>query len=68
MRDHGISQRQACRLVGVDPKDPKTVQRERPPDRTEIRKEMQEIARKRRRSDYRRIGVVLERKGMRMNH
>ena len=38
MRDHEISQRRACRLVGVDPK---TVRRERPPDYAEIRKEMQ---------------------------
>ena len=65
MRDHGISQRRACRLVGVDPK---TVRRERPPDCPEIRKEMQEIAGKRRRFGYRRIGVLLERKGMKMNH
>ncbi|MFI0397048.1 IS3 family transposase [Paracoccus jiaweipingae] len=65
MRDHDISQRRACRLVGVDPK---TVRRERPPDCAGIRKEMQEIAGKRRRFGYRRIGVLLERKGMSMNH
>ena len=65
MRDNEISQRRACRLVGVDPK---TVRRERPPDCAEIRKEMQEIAGKRRRFGYRRIGVLLERKGMVMNH
>ena len=65
MRDHDISQRRACRLVGVDPK---TVRRERPPDCADIRKEMQEIAAKRRRFGYRRIGVLLERKGMSMNH
>jgi putative transposase len=35
MRDHKISQRRACDLVGVDPK---TVRRERPPDHAEIRK------------------------------
>ena len=61
MRDHDISQRRACRLVGVDPK---AVRRERPPDCPEIRKEMQEIAGKRRRFGYHRIGVMLERKGM----
>ena len=60
MRHHDISQRRACKLVGIDPK---TVRRERPPDCGEIRKEMQEIAGKRRR-----IGVLLERKGMIMNH
>jgi len=65
MRDHDISQRRACRLVGVDPK---TVRRERPPDSVDIRTEMQEIAGKRRRFGYRRIGVLLERKGMIMNH
>ena len=65
MRDHDISQRRACRLVGVDPK---TVRRDRPPDSAEIRKEMQEIAGKRRRFGYRRIGILLERKGMIMNH
>lgn len=79
MRDYDISQRRACRLVGVDPK---TVRRERPSrlprhskrsfdergDCADIRKEMQEIAGKRRRFGYRRIGVLLERKGMIMNH
>ena len=65
MRDHDISQRRACRLVGVDPK---TVRRDRPPDNPEIRKEMKAVAAKRRRFGYRRIGVMLERKGMIMNH
>ena len=61
MRDHDISQRRACQLVGVDPK---TVRRTRPPDCAEIREEMKEIAGKRRRFGYRRIGILLERKGM----
>ena len=65
MRDHDISQRRACILVGVDPK---TVRRERPPDNPEIRKEMGQIAEKRRRFGYRRIGILLARKGMTMNH
>tara|TARA_B100001109_G_C18810589_1_gene449506 strand:+ start:369 stop:1226 length:858 start_codon:yes stop_codon:yes gene_type:complete len=65
MRDHDISQRRACQLVGVDPK---TVRRTRPPDCAEIREEMKEIAGKRRRFGYRRIGILLERKGMLMNH
>ena len=65
MRDHDISQRRACRLVGVDPK---TVRRERPSDCPEVRKAMKEIAEKRRRFGYRRIGILLERKGMTMNH
>tara|TARA_B100002051_G_C16647321_1_gene591958 strand:+ start:373 stop:1068 length:696 start_codon:yes stop_codon:yes gene_type:complete len=78
MRDHDISQRRACQLIGVDPK---TVRRTRPPERAiegaigsspmaspEIREEMKEIAGKRRRFGYRRIGILLERKGMTMNH
>ena len=65
MRDHDISQRRACTLVGVDPK---TVRRERPPDNPEIRKEMGQIAEKRRRFGYRRIGILLARKGITMNH
>lgn len=64
VRDHDISQRRACVLVGVDPK---TVRRERPPDNLEIRTTMQEIAAVRRRFGYRRIGLLLERRGMLMN-
>ena len=64
LRDHPISQRRVCVLVGVDPK---TVRRDRPPDNQEIRKEMNVIAEKRRRFGYRRIGVMLERVGMVMN-
>ena len=64
LRDHPISQRRVCVLIGVDPK---TVRREKPPDNPEIRLEMNKIAEKRRRFGYRRIGVMLERKGMIMN-
>jgi len=64
MKDHPISRRRACVLIGVDPK---TVRRDRPPDNPEIRLEMNKIAEKRRRFGYRRIGVMLERKGMVMN-
>ena len=48
--------------------DPKAVRRERPSDHLEIRQEMKEIAGKRRRSGYRRISELVERKGMIMNH
>ena len=64
MKDHPISQRRACVLIGVDPK---TVRRERPPDNPEIREEMHKIAEKRRRFGYRRVGIMPERKGMIMN-
>jgi putative transposase len=65
MRDFQVSQRRACVLIGVDPK---TVGRERPPDHGAIREAMRGIAGQRRRFGYRRIGVMLERKGMSMNH
>lgn len=65
MREHDVSQRRACALAGVDPK---TVRRERPPDNPEIREEMRKLAEKRRRFGYRRIGILLERKGIAMNH
>jgi putative transposase len=64
MRDHPISQRRVCVLIGVDPK---TVRREMPPDNPETRLEMNKIAEKRRRFGYWRIGVLLERVGMIMN-
>jgi len=64
MKDHPISQRRACVLIGVDPK---TVRRDQPPDNPEIRLEMNKIAEKRRRFGYRRIGVLPERVGMVMN-
>lgn len=61
---HGISQRRACRLIGVDPK---TVRRPERKDDAEVRTRMKEIAAHRRRFGYRRIGVLLAREGMVMN-
>ena len=65
MARHDISQRRACRLVSVDPK---TVRREPEPDNPEIRLRMRDIAGERRRFGYRRIGLMLEREGIEMNH
>jgi putative transposase len=59
------SQHRVCRLVTVDPK---TVRREPEPDNPEFRECMQKIAEKRRRFGYRRIGTLLEREGIIMNH
>lgn len=65
MADHDMSQRRACRLIGVDPK---TVRRVRVPDNPQIRQRMHEIASERRRFGYRRVGLMLEREGHVMNH
>jgi len=65
MSKHGISQRRACRLAGVDPK---TVRRVRVPDNPEIRLRMRELAGERRRFGYRRIALMLEGEGIKMNH
>jgi len=65
MADYDVSQRRACRLVGVDPK---TVRRKRVPDCPEIRQRMRQIASERRRFGYRRIGQMLKREGITMNH
>lgn len=62
---YAISQRRACRLVSVDPK---TVRRDPPPDHPEVRARMREIAAARRRFGYRRVGLMLAREGIVMNH
>ena len=65
LRDYEIAPLRACVLIGVDPK---TVRRDRPPDHRAIREAMKDVAGKRRRFGCRRIGVMLERQGMIMNH
>jgi putative transposase len=61
---HGLSQRRACTLVGVDPK---TVRKADTRDNEAIRARMKAIAEQRRRFGYRRIGLMLEREGVKMN-
>jgi len=65
MREHGFSQRRACRLIEVDPK---TVRRTAAPDAPEVRERLRQLAGERRRFGYRRLGILLEREGVSMNH
>jgi putative transposase len=66
MEQHGLSQRRACRLVGIDHSTLRY--RSRRADDTELRKRLRELALARRRLGYRRLGWLLAREGHSMNH
>ena len=63
---HGLSERRACRLVGVS----RRVIRHEPtrPDDGALRQRLRELTAERRRFGYRRLGYLLARKGMKPNH
>jgi len=66
MERHGLSQRHACELVGLDRSTLRY--RCRRPEDTAIRERLRELAAERRRFGYRRLGWMLAREGQRMNH
>ena len=66
MERHGLSQRHACRLVGID-RSTLRYQGKRPDDST-LRQRLRELAAERRRFGYRRLGWMLAREGHAMNH
>jgi putative transposase len=66
MEGHGLSQRRACRLVGIG-HSTLSYQRRRGGDEA-IRKRLRELAAQRRRFGYRRLGWLLAREGQVMNH
>ena len=63
---HEVSQRRACRVIGVD----RTSIRYRGhrPDDGSVRARLRELAAVRRRFGYRRLHVLLDREGIRVNH
>jgi putative transposase len=65
MAERGLSQRHVCRLLEVDPK---TVRRPERRGDEAVRARLRMLAGERRRFGYRRLGILLEREGMVMNH
>jgi len=66
MEGRGLSQRRACRLVGIG-HSTLSYQRRRASDDA-VRKRLRELAAQRRRFGYRRLGWLLAREGHSMNH
>ncbi len=66
MQEKSCSLRRACHLVGMNPKTFRYASR-RPSD-TDIRERLKELASQRRRFGYRRLGLLLEREGIKLNH
>lgn len=66
MHAHGLSQRRACRVMGMDPKSYRY--RSRRPDDRGLRDRLRAHAEARRRFGYRRLGILLAREGLRPNH
>ncbi len=63
---HEVSQRRACQVLDVDRSTVRYSSVR--PDDADLRKAIRDVARERRRFGYRRIGVMLERQGIMMNH
>ena len=63
---HAVSERRACRVIGAD----RTVvrYRHRRADDAALRARLRTLAGERRRFGYRRLGLLLAREGVRMNH
>ena len=63
---HGISERRACSIVGADRSALRY--RHRRADDTATRTRLKQLAAERRRFGWRRLKLLLEREGIRMNH
>jgi putative transposase len=65
VREKGYSQRRACRLVGLHPKTYRYAPKRSGDE--ELRQRLRELASQRRRFGYRRLGLMLERQGIKLN-
>ena len=63
---HEVSQRRACKVLGVDRSS--TRYRHRRPDDAGLRSRLRDLAAQRRRFGYRRLHVLLKREGLLLNH
>ena len=66
IREKDYSQRKACALVGMEPKTFRHTSTR--PDDEPIRCRLRELASQRRRFGYRRLGLLLGREGIVLNH
>jgi putative transposase len=66
IREKSYSQRRACALVGLEPKTFRYTSTR--PDDAAIRVRLRELANQRRRFGYRRLGLLLGREGIIVNH
>lgn len=66
IKEKSYSQRRACRLVGLEPKTFRYTSTR--PDDEIIRRRLRELAAQRRRFGYRRLGLLLGREGIVLNH
>jgi putative transposase len=66
VREKSYSQRRACRLVGLQPKTYRYGSKRTGDE--ELRGKLRELASQRRRFGYRRLGLLLARQGIRLNH
>lgn len=64
--EHGVSERRACKLLAIDRSSYRY--EPRPDDDAQLRQDLIELARQKPRFGYRRLGVLLERRGHKLNH